>query len=146
MKSLPAARAADEFIQLLDRLKPSEAFTDEFKTILEEEWSRRAGENASIVPRLQGQIREQQDLQEKLVAAYLRGDKAVLSVFQRMNDRFEEEIASLQNQLVEADSQKATFEQLLDFSDRWLVDISTAWSMASLDQKQRVQNLLSRAA
>jgi hypothetical protein len=33
-------------------------------------------------------------------------------VFERMNSKFEEDIAALESQIVEADLEKATFEQL----------------------------------
>jgi hypothetical protein len=91
---------------------------------------------------LRTQLKEQQELQEKLIAAYLKGDKAIMPVFERMSLKFEEDIAALENQIAEVDVEKATFEQLLEFSKAMLVDIPTAWAMASLDQKQRVQNVL----
>ena len=53
--------------------------------------------------------------------------------------RFEEEIAALESQIAEADAEKATFEQLLEFSKSLLVDISTAWQKADVSQKQRVK-------
>jgi hypothetical protein len=40
-------------------------------------------------------LKEQQELQEKLVAAYLRGDKAIMPVFERMNAKFGEDIAAI---------------------------------------------------
>ncbi len=76
------------------------------------------------------------------MAAYLRGDKAIMQVFDRMNGKFEEDIAALENQIVEADMEEATFEELLEFSKSMLVDIPMAWATANLDQKQRVQNVL----
>jgi hypothetical protein len=81
-------------------------------------------------------------LQEKLIAAYLRGDKAIMPLFERMNLKFEEDIAALENQIAEVDVEKATFEQLLEFSKATIGDISAAWAMANLGQKQRVQNIL----
>ena len=81
-------------------------------------------------------------MQEKLVAAYLRGDKAIMAVFERMNRKFEDDMAAIEIQIAEADMLKATFEQLLEFSKSMLVDIPTAWERADLDQKQRVQNVL----
>jgi hypothetical protein len=76
-------------------------------------------------------LKEQQALQEKLVTAYLRGDKAILPVFERMNRKFEEDIAALQGQIAEVDIGRATF-----------VNIPRAWARADPDQKQRVQNIL----
>ncbi len=59
--------------------------------------------------------------------------------FQQMNSRFEEEIAGLESQIAEVEGERATFEQLWEFSKSLLVDIATAWGKADVDQKQRVQ-------
>jgi site-specific DNA recombinase len=142
VKSLPAHKAAGEFLELLERLRVDTAFTTEFATVLKQEWTKKTGDSATLVPRLRIQLKEQQALQEKLIAAYLRGDKAIMPVFERMNLKFIEDIEALENQIAEADVDKATFEQLLEFSKSMLVDIPTAWMRASLDQKQRVQNIL----
>jgi site-specific DNA recombinase len=142
VKSLPAHKAAGEFLELLERLRVDTAFTTEFAAVLKQEWTKKTGDSATLVPRLLVQLKEQQGLQEKLIAAYLRGDKAIMPVFERMNLKFEEDIAALENQIAEADVEKATFEQLLEFSKSMLVDIPTAWMRANLDQKQRVQNIL----
>jgi site-specific DNA recombinase len=142
VKSLPASKAAGEFLELLERLRVDKTFTTEFAAVLKQQWAERIGDSAVLVPRLRAQLKEQQELQEKLVSAYLRGDKAIMPVFERMNGKFGEDITALENQIAEADMEKATFEQLLEFSKSMLVDISTAWAKATLDQKQRVQNVL----
>jgi hypothetical protein len=73
---------------------------------------------------------------------YLNDDPAIASHFVQLNRRFEEEIAALEAKIASADVERATFEQLLNFSKSLLVDISTAWERANLEQKQRVQNVL----
>ena len=89
---------------------------------------------------LKGQLRLKYESQERLIDAYLQQDKAVMEVLDQMNGKFKGEIVAIENQLAEADAQKATFEQLWEFSKTVLVDIATAWAKATLDQKQRVQN------
>jgi site-specific DNA recombinase len=142
VKSLPANKAAEEFLEMLERLRVDSTFTTQFASVLKEEWGKRTSDSATLVPRLQTQLREQQGLQEKLVAAYLKGDKAIMPVFERMNGRFQEDIAALESQITEAHLEKATFEQLWAFSKSMLLDIATAWKRANIDQKQRVQNVL----
>lgn len=142
VKSLLASRAADEFLELLGRLRVDAAFTTEFAAVLAQEWTNMTGESAKLKPRLLAQLKEQQELQEKLVAAYLRGDKAIMPVFERMNAKFGEDIAAIESQIAEADVEKATFQEFLEFSKSMLVDIPMAWAHADLDQKQRVQNVL----
>jgi hypothetical protein len=59
-----------------------------------------------------------------------------------MNRKLEDEIATLEAKIAEADMVKATFAQLWEFSRSLLVDIAAAWNQANVDQKQRVQNIL----
>jgi hypothetical protein len=56
-----------------------------------------------LMSRLRAQLREQQELQEKLVAAYLRNDKAIMPLFERMNGKFEEVIRAIEIQIAAAD-------------------------------------------
>ena len=81
-------------------------------------------------------------MREKLVLAYLKGDKYVVPVYEQMSRKFEDDIALLESQIAEAETENATFEQLLDFSRSLLVDIGSAWEHANIDQRQRVQNSL----
>ena len=142
VKSVPTDKAANEFLEVLSRLRVGASFTAEFVTVLKQEWTKKTGDNGTVVARLRSQLKEQQGMQAKLVAAYLRGDKAIMAVFERMSRKFEDDMAAIEAQIAEADMLKVTFEQLLEFSKSMLVDIATAWKRADLDQKQRVQNVL----
>ena len=87
-------------------------------------------------------LQERRKSQQKLLMKYLNDDPRIVPHFEQMNRKFEDDIAALENQIAEADMEKATFEQLLDFSKSMLVDIPAAWTGANVDQKQRVQNIL----
>jgi hypothetical protein len=95
------------------------------------------GDGAAMVHRLRAQLEDHKGLQGKLVAAYLKGDKAIIPVFERMNRKFEEEIAGLENQIAEVNLEKATFEQLLAFSKAILADIFTAWANSGYRPKNK---------
>jgi hypothetical protein len=70
------------------------------------------------------------------------GDKTIMPHFERMNAKVEAEIAAIEQRITDADFQKVTIADLLYFSRNMLVDISQAWSVGNVDQKQRVQNVL----
>jgi hypothetical protein len=103
-----AGQAADEFMGLLARLRVDETFTSEFAVVLKDEWAKRTGDNAALVCRLRAQLMERREAQEGLVEAYLRKDRAIMSVFDRMNQKCQEEIASLEAQIDEASIAEAT--------------------------------------
>ena len=142
VKSLPASKAAAEFINLLKRLRADASFTAEFAKILRQQWNKRTGDNSATVRKLSLELKEKRKLQEKLIEKYLKEDAAIVPHFEQFNGRFSQEIADLEAQIAEADMEKATFEQLWEFSKSLLVDIASAWERADVSQKQRVQNVL----
>jgi hypothetical protein len=127
---------------MLKRLRPDAAMVSEFPAILKQEWAKRTGDNAATVRKLKLDLQEKRSLQEKLLTAYLNRDKAIMPVFEQMNNNLKDEIVLIESQIAEAGMQKATFEELLGFSKSLLLDIPTAWERADVDQKQRVQNIL----
>jgi site-specific DNA recombinase len=127
---------------LLDRLTVGKDFKSEFQEVLKDEWVKRTGDSAAVVARLKAKLVEREEAQAKLVEAYLREEPEIVSVFSRMNARFEEEISTIMAQIEEANITEASFEQMWEFSQTMLADVPTAWARADLDQKQRVQNVL----
>jgi hypothetical protein len=64
VKSLPTAKAAPEFVELLKRLRPDQLFTEEFATILKQEWTRSTGDAAAEVGKLNTDLKEKRKVQE----------------------------------------------------------------------------------
>ena len=60
----------------------------------------------------------------------------------RLNEKLEGKIAILKDQIAEADLEKATLEDLFEFSRSLFGDIAAAWTRAGVDQKRKVQNAL----
>jgi hypothetical protein len=79
---------------------------------------------------------------EKLMLKYVNDDPAILQHFPSLKKRFEDQISSLEAQVADAATAKATFNELLAFSQAMLIDIGSAWLRADLDQRQRVQTAL----
>jgi hypothetical protein len=142
VKTTRTDKVDSEFVEMLKRLRPTPELLADFPAVLKQVWKERTADNTAVVRKLKADLQEQRDLQQKVITAYLREDKNIVAVYPRMNRNFEDEIARLEAQIAEADTEKATFEQLLEFSKSLLVDISTAWERANVDQKQRVQNIL----
>jgi site-specific DNA recombinase len=137
VKSLPASKAAEEFLELLDRLRVDSKFTTEFSTVLKEEWMKRTGDSAGLVTRLKSQLREQRELQEKLLTAYLMKDKAVMPVFERMNAKFELDIVALEDQIAESEMEKATFEEYWSSRSRcwWIFPTLGRWQASTKNRE-----------
>jgi len=129
-------------LELLKRLRPDGSFTAEFATILKQEWNKRTGDSATIARKLKKDLQERRESQRKLLLKYLDDDPRIVPHFEQLNLKFEDDIASLETQIAETEMERATFEQLWEFSKSLLVDIAAAWEKADVEQKQRVQNVL----
>jgi hypothetical protein len=127
---------------MLERLRVSAKFTNEFAQVLREEWAKRTGDGESTRRKLSAELNARLAAKEKLVLKYLDDDPRIVPLFEPMNRKFDEQIAVLENEIAATDAQKATFDQLWAFSKRVLVDIPSAWLRATVAQKQRVQNIL----
>jgi hypothetical protein len=99
------------------------------------------GDDAVNIRRLNAEV-EKRKTREKLLHKYLNDDPAIVPHFVELNRGFDEDIEALEAKIAATEAGTATFEQVCQFSQSLLVDISTAWERASLDQKQRVQNPL----
>jgi hypothetical protein len=142
VRSIPTAAAAAEFAAMLKRLQPTEILMSQLPIILKEEWKKRTADSTVTVRQLSAQLKQQEEEHSRLIRKYVNDDPHVVKIFEEWNTRFEEEIASLKGKIAEAEMEKATFEELWEFSKSLLVDISAAWQRADVDQKQRVQNVL----
>jgi site-specific DNA recombinase len=142
VKSLRTEDAAAEFVELLKRLRPDHAITEEFATILEQRWAEWTVDAAANGRKINAELKEKRRLREKLLRKYLDDDPAIKHHFVDLKRGFDEEIASLEAQIATTEAETATFEQLWETSKSLLVDIATAWERGNLDQKQRVQNAL----
>lgn len=103
------------------KLQPSRVFTTEFLSILQEEWRRITGTADDLRPKLEAQLRATEASQEKLGMKYLEGDKAIASLFERMNQRFEQEIADLGARLTDLATEEATIDPLVEFCKSMLL-------------------------
>ena len=141
-KCIPAAKAEAQFRALLARLRPKASFTQEFTTVLRNEWAKNTGDSTVIVANLQRELTVLSDSQEKLLMKYVNEDPVIMPVFPGLNQKLKDKIASLEADISGARTAKATFEELLAFSRTMLVDLSMAWARADVDQRQRVQTAL----
>jgi site-specific DNA recombinase len=123
VSSLPAEKASAEFLELLDQLRVGSSFTTEFTALVKEEWATRAVDSTRVVRKLKAELQEKRESQEKLLTKYLNDDPNILPHFDRINRKLESDIAALENQIAEADLEKATLEDLLEFSRSILLDI-----------------------
>jgi DNA invertase Pin-like site-specific DNA recombinase len=142
VKNIPVLKAEEQFVALLARLRMDGVFTEEFISLLKEEWTKSSGNSEIMVGNLERELKAARTTHNNLLMKYLNDDAAIRPHFERLNRELEDRITSLEAHRAEAASARATIEDLLAFSQTMLVDLSAAWVRANLDQRQRVQTAL----
>ena len=142
VKNIPVLKAEKQFVALLARLRVDGLFSEEFTSVLKEQWTKTSGNSEIMIGNLERDLKAARTTHENLLLKYLNDDAAIKPHFERLNRGLEDRIASLEAQIADAATTRATFEDLLAFSQAMLVDISRAWLNASLDHRQRVQTAL----
>ena len=145
-RSCGAVRVAKErlesgFIALIERLQPNVAYMRLFREIVLDCWKdRQVG-----ATRLRGAIeRRVTDLGQRLdqvEEAFLYKHTVDQATYERQRDKLREDMALAQIELHEAELEELDVEGVLAFADHLLTNAARLWMEASLDQKQRLQNV-----
>lgn len=141
-KCMRVSVAEERFLDVLARLQPSAAFTEEFIPFLRDEWEKTSGDSALIARNLEKELKTVEAQDHNLMQKYISNDPVIMPYFDDFKRQYAERITSLKERIDEANSARATFDELLAFSKAILVDVATAWKHADLDQRQRVQTAL----
>ena len=84
---------------------------------------------------MQGQL-------DKLDDAFIQQDKIDQDTYERQRDRLREEVALAKIELHEATLDELDVEGILGFAEHVVTNAAHLWTEASLDQKQRLQQVL----
>jgi hypothetical protein len=140
VKSVPTLKAAEQFREILGRLRVHESFTTDFNGILQQEWSARTQDTTEIGRRLDSELEEAQAKLDDILEN--RNDPRIAPHFLRLCSKHENAVANVQARIDENKKEKATFEQLRSFSKSLLVDIPKAWELGDINHQRRVQSIL----
>jgi hypothetical protein len=142
VKTIRVEKAEGQFLELLARLSVDSPFTDDFVYKLEQQWHR-SGENVEeVLKNKKAELDKLVEDQASLRWKYVRDDPRVLPFYDSMNSEFETKMAMLNSTIGDMENERASFAELLAFSQSLLVDLGSAWKAGNIDQKQRVQNTL----
>ena len=138
---LPSEQLEAEFMDLLRRLRPEPDDVAKFTKIAAKVWAEKEGNSEKEIRRLSIRLREQKDLKHKLLLAMLGG--AVQETdYTEANERFDAEIAVIEQELRFIGSRRGTQQSFVQFAEVLLMDIALAYQLANPECRQRVQNLL----
>jgi DNA-binding PucR family transcriptional regulator len=130
-----------DFLAMLHRLTPTKDFLDLFRDIVLTVWEQKQSQTKEEMASLQRSLKALTARKNTLVDRYLDG-RIDESTYQEQTARMHEETADTENrlQLVSADDED--IEALLAFSNRILSDPASLWADSTLENRQRLQQVL----
>jgi site-specific DNA recombinase len=142
VKSIDKLQVEGEFTSVLDRLKPTDEMIQDLPSVLKRVWESRIADSGDSLHKLQSELQAKKQLQESLIEKYLANDPRIMPMFDKLSQKYRDEIEVIEGKIADAHAEKATFEDLLAYSKVLLMDIGAAWKQGTLEQKQKVQNIL----
>ncbi|HZZ39929.1 MAG TPA: recombinase family protein [Acidobacteriaceae bacterium] len=125
------------FKNLLGMIQPTAQLLAELPQRVGPVWQARVDRIAGERKRLEGQLAEQNALNQKAVLARVRGDISGED-FEALKASLAEEILRIQTALTTLNSEKATMEELLKQVQAEVVDVVGAWDKGNVNQRQEL--------
>jgi hypothetical protein len=133
-----------QFLALLDSLRPRPEFMVLFRAIVTDVWKTRCAGARNVRVALDTRLRDLQRREEQLEEAFVYEKTIDSLAYERQRDKLREDIATVRLELEDARVEEFDLEGVLGFAEYVLCDASRLWFDASLEQRQRLQGDLSR--
>lgn len=130
------------FVALLERLRPDSGYLRLFRAIVLDVWKQRQAEGVATRKTLARHVEEIRQRLDRVEEAFIQTRSIDRASYERQRDKLREELALAEITSAEAKLEELDVEGVLAFAEHVLGDSSRLWSTASLDQKQRLQNVL----
>ena len=135
-------RLEAEFVGLLERLRPNAAYMRLFKEIVLDAWRQHESDAVHRRKALERRGGELQRRIDRLEETFIYQKSIDQATYDRQRDKLREETALVEIELHEARLDELDVEGVLGFAEHLLRNVGRAWLEASLDQRQRLQQVL----
>ncbi len=129
------------FLDLLERLQPDPGYMKLFNAVVRDAWRTRQLESRATRATLEKRVQVLRERQDHLDETFIFQKKIDQSSYERQRDKLREERALAEMELHDATLEELDVEGILVFAEHVLTNASGLWSEASLDQKQRLQQV-----
>ena len=133
------------FVDFLKQQQPNPAYLKLFHKVILDVWKQKQGDALDLIDQLEKRVRELKDRKRKLNEAFVFNDtNRVLTQadYVQMRDDLNEQLAVVELERDRARMEEIDVDRVIEFSENLLLDTSTAWQRCSLEQKQRLQQVL----
>jgi len=130
-----------KYLAILDKMRMNPALVSNFVEIILDVWREKHADALQRVEAAKQQQKKSEERRQRLVDAMVDGllDK---ETFQKQSKRLEVEIAAARCEVEDARLKDLNVEEALEFAKQVVSDPAKIWQEASLDQRQRLQKVL----
>ena len=132
----------NSFVAYLSAMTPKQEFVRLFRAIMLDVWKKKQAESRGARQRLQRKLESLIAKKDRVVDAFLHRGVLDQRTYERQRDILDEEITLTESALHDARLDELDVEGLLVFAEYLLSNAGRLWMEASLEQKQRLQNVL----
>ena len=124
------------------RLKPTAEYLKIFRETVIAVYMDKFNESLALRDHLERELRKKREDKRKLNEAFIYRNSIGEDDYRQMKEALEQEILTLDMKVNEARQDEIEIEELLDFSEKLLLNAAGAWKQSGLEQKQRLQQVL----
>jgi len=130
-----------DFVGLLEGLKPQQKYMQLFRGIVRHLWNQKQADANALVAVARQELGELTKRKNRLVDALLM-EKIDQDTYEEQLARHATETSSAEQRLRDAELESFDIEQVLEFAEKLVSNPAQLWLRASLEQKQRLQQVL----
>jgi site-specific DNA recombinase len=132
----------DKFMAFLHHEQPDAGYLHLFHKVVLDVWNSKQADSAALVREFRRHVDELKDQRRKLMEAFVYRRELTQDEYEQMKTPLVEELAIAELNLGRARMDEVDVEQVLDFAETLLLNTADAWQRCSLEQKQRLQQVL----
>jgi site-specific DNA recombinase len=140
--SVRRADIEQQFVNLLDAVRPKPEYLRLFKAVVLDVWKEKEAEAAALCRAADRRLQELEKKKKSLIDAFVYRHAIAEDVYASENSRLDEEITVARIEANEAKWDHFDVESVLAFAEYVLSHASRLWMEFNLDQKQRLQRVL----
>jgi hypothetical protein len=130
------------FVEFLRRLSPHPEYLQVFGAIVLDVWKEKQADSTLQIAALKDRLKQLDWQKQQLIDAFLYRRDIDKNVFDEQMSKLKEESTLTEMDLHQLRLEELDVEALLKFSQHVLLNAARLWSEATLDQKQRLQQVL----
>ena len=141
LRCAPKAKLEGLFVDELKHLQPTAGYMRLVKELVLRAWQERQAEVGREAADTERRAKAAQQKLDRLDEAFLFGQSIDITTYERQRDRLRQELTLTDIDRHSAQVEKVDVEGILAFAERVLPRASDLWVQASLNQRQRLQQL-----